>query len=415
MDLWQDTADLAPDWAPKRAAALERLQAFVPHAGTAYAKQRNFDFGPGGHGKVSRLSPWLRHRALLETEVLASTLAQHTPNAAEKFVQEVFWRGYFKGWLEHRPDVWRTYKSDLVALVDRLERDAALARRYDQAVSGQTGIACFDAWAMELVETGYLHNHARMWFASIWIFTLKLPWPLGADFFYRHLIDGDPASNTCSWRWVGGLHTVGKTYLARAANIEKFTAGRFCPNGQLAQEAPALRDERPVAIMALNWRQTNLEGRRVGWLMTEEDCHISDLTPQPPAARLVLASPTQRSVLPLGKHAIAFAPAALQDAYQYLSKHTDAPCEISVEADWAAILTTWMKIHELEVCATPRLTLGPVAKRLRQACRKADIELVEVPRRYDQLTWPHTKRGFFGLKKKITQILTDLDLRHPND
>jgi deoxyribodipyrimidine photo-lyase len=64
----------------------------------------------------------------------------------------------------------------------------------------------------ELVETGYLHNHARMWFASIWIFTLRLPWELGADFFLRHLLDGDAASNTLSWRWVAGLHTKGKHY-----------------------------------------------------------------------------------------------------------------------------------------------------------------------------------------------------------
>ena len=50
-----------------------------------------------------------------------------------------------------------------------------------------------------------MHNHVRMWFASIWIFTLNLPWQLGADFFMQHLLDGDPASNTLSWRWVAGI------------------------------------------------------------------------------------------------------------------------------------------------------------------------------------------------------------------
>ena len=60
-----------------------------------------------------------------------------------------------------------------------------------------------------------------MWFASIWIFTLRLPWELGANFFYDHLLDADPASNTLSWRWVTGLQTQGKIYLATENNIEK--------------------------------------------------------------------------------------------------------------------------------------------------------------------------------------------------
>ena len=100
---------------------------------------------------------------------------------------------------------------------------------YRAAIDGETGIECFDAWSAELCETGYLHNHARMWFASIWIFTLKLPWRLGADFFYRHLLDGDAASNTLSWRWVAGLHTRGKPYAARADNIATYSGGRFTP------------------------------------------------------------------------------------------------------------------------------------------------------------------------------------------
>ena len=116
------------------------------------------------------------------------------------------------------------------ALRGRAGRGGAVGRGAGGG-GGATGIDCFDAWARELVATGYLHNHARMWFASIWIFTLRLPWELGADFFLRHLIDGDPASNTLSWRWVAGLQTAGKTYLATAENIARFTGGRFAPQG----------------------------------------------------------------------------------------------------------------------------------------------------------------------------------------
>ena len=212
---------------PRPEAARARLQAFLPQSGKRYASQRNFDFGPGKHQKVSAMSPWLRHRIILETEVLEAVLGAQSAASAEKFIQEVFWRGYFKGWLEHRPEVWQRYRRRVTDLLGQLETDAALHARYEDAVGGRTGIACFDAWVQELLETNYLHNHARMWFASIWIFTLRLPWELGADFFFRHLVDGDAASNTCSWRWVGGLHTAGKTYLARAANIREYTAGRF--------------------------------------------------------------------------------------------------------------------------------------------------------------------------------------------
>ena len=79
-----------------------------------------------------------------------------------------------------------------------------------------------DRFARELIATGYLHNHARMWWASFWVHVERLPWELGADFFFRHLLDADPASNTLSWRWVAGLQTRGKSYLVRRSNLRRF-------------------------------------------------------------------------------------------------------------------------------------------------------------------------------------------------
>lgn len=398
------------NWSPEREDAIKHLHAFAPMTGATYAKQRNFDFGEGKHDKVSRLSPWLRHRIITEQEVLAATLDYHSVRQAEKFIQEVFWRGYFKGWLEHRPDIWRYYKTDLVALVDRLEKDAPLDRDYAAAVSSQTGIECFDVWVNELIQTGYLHNHARMWFASIWIFTLKLPWQLGADFFYRHLLDGDPASNTCSWRWVAGLHTVGKTYLARADNIEKFTAGRFSPRGQLASTAFALEDSRPVSITAPSFSNPDLVGRRIGLLVTEEDCLPESLSTPHPEAVLVLTGSTPRSVLPLGDVTARFASSALKRRVEPLETHFDVCVSVSDEIDWSDSLSTWIKANNLDVCVTSRLPIGPVARRVKRAFREASIELVELTRMYDQCAWPHAKRGFFGLKKKIPQILSEIGL-----
>ena len=107
------------------------------------------------------------------------------------------------------------------------------------AIEGKTNIECFNQWVIELKENNYLHNHTRMWFASIWIFTLELPWQLGAEFFMQHLYDGDAASNTLGWRWVAGVQTQGKHYLASEWNIKKFTNNRF-QNIKLNENAPPI-------------------------------------------------------------------------------------------------------------------------------------------------------------------------------
>lgn len=182
---------------PTRAAGLAALADFVASAGRTYAENRNYDHGPERRENISMLSRYLRYRLVTEEEVIAAVHARHPGEAAGKFIQEVLWRTYWKGWLQLRPAVWEDYLVDVM----RIEAQLGGARRdYERALAGNTGIDCFDAWIGELVEHGYLHNHARMWFASIWIFTLRLPWQLGAALFWRHLYDGDPASNTLSWR-----------------------------------------------------------------------------------------------------------------------------------------------------------------------------------------------------------------------
>ncbi|MEM9285228.1 MAG: FAD-binding domain-containing protein [Pseudomonadota bacterium] len=382
----------------------------MPNAGASYAQRRNFDLGPADRGNVSALSPWLRHRALLETEVLRAVLDNHTRSSAEKFVQEVLWRGYFKGWLEHYPDVWTRYTSRLGELADQLDQDRSLARRYADAVQGKTGFDCFDAWASELVEVGYLHNHARMWFASIWVYTLRLPWELGADFFLRHLLDADPASNTCSWRWVGGLHTKGKTYLARAENIETFTEGRFRLDGDFATLAPPLDEpELPWPIPIAPTQAQPQEGR-VGLIVTEEDCSPESLPlRRTPTAVLVLRTPTKRSLWPMGDIAHSFVSGVLADAAARAETAFSLPVDVCDGDQWTKVIADWSKAHELDAAVTARLPMGPVRTRLLKAMEGYGLPLVEVVRPYDEIVWPHTKRGFFALKKQIPSILDQLE------
>jgi len=271
------------DPVPTRAEALARLDAFRPRMGRRYAAGRNTDAGPGAHRAVSGLSPWISRRLLTEPEVIAAALDDHGPEEAEKFVQEVVWRGYFKGWLEQRPQVWDDYRRGLEADLAGLEADRARARAVRAACDGRTGLDCMDAWAEELVTTGYLHNHARMWFASIWIFTLDLPWRVGADFFYRHLLDGDAASNTLSWRWVAGLHTRGKPYAADAQNIRRFTNGRFAPRpSDLAEVSEGLESTEPDGLPPLQPLRRPVAPDATlptALLITDQDCCVEDFAP----------------------------------------------------------------------------------------------------------------------------------------
>jgi deoxyribodipyrimidine photo-lyase len=402
---------------PSRRAGLQRLQDFLPGAGTRYARSRNFDLGPGRHANVSMLSPYLRHRLVVESEVLQTVLQHHSAGAAEKFIQEVFWRAYFKGWLERRPSVWTDYRQSVDVLLRSLDEDPDLARRYAEAIDGNTGIDCFDAWAQELVSRGYLHNHTRMWFASIWAFTLGLPWQLGADFFLRHLIDGDPASNTLSWRWVCGLHTRGKTYLARASNIARFTHDRFSPQGQLATNAPALTEAQEHPLLPL--RATDALGpvERCGLLVTEEDCFPeSVIGDRAPVAALGIVATRLRSPLPVGRHAVRFAELAVGDAVARVADHFTIDAAMSTADDCSEALTEWASRHGLESVVTAYAPVGPVASILDEARGKLaqrGIRLLQLRRRYDDLTWPHASRGFFQLRKQIPSLLEALAVAEP--
>ena len=227
-----------------RAKAIEKLDRFVERNLSDYSKLRNFDFGPDKRSNVSCLSPYITHGVLNEVEIIKKSLAKYSFNKNEKFIQEVLWRTYWKGWLELRPSVWSDYIISLNSIREKYKENI----NYLRAMEGKTNIECFDEWVKELKTHNYLHNHTRMWFASIWIFTLDLPWQLGAEFFLKHLYDGDAASNTLGWRWVAGIQTQGKHYLASEWNIKKFTNNRF-QNIKLNENAPPKMADKTYSII----------------------------------------------------------------------------------------------------------------------------------------------------------------------
>ncbi|MEM8693513.1 MAG: FAD-binding domain-containing protein [Pseudomonadota bacterium] len=400
-------SDALDHFPPNRIAALERLARFVPHAGRTYMSRRNHDLGPGRHDGVSQLSPYIRTRLLTESDVLEAVLGRHSLRGAEKFVQEVYWRTYWKGWLEMRPGVWTAYQRDLSRVLDDVQTQSGLRNAWEAACKGETGIECFDAWAQELVETGYMHNHARMWFASIWIFTLGLPWELGADFFLRHLLDGDPASNTLSWRWVGGLQTRGKTYLARPSNIAKYTEGRFRPT-DLAPDAPALSGELAPDRQPLMPGQTFDPALRTGLVLHDDDLSPGFVFSQglTPVATTVLNGRAKLSPLKVAPHVIDFARAAADDTIVRFGERLGPVGHSESVND----LVAWAEEHELEQIVAPYAPVGPnsdVLCGLRGHDNAVDLRLVQ--RDYDSAAWPYATAGFFKFKEKIPSLVGGLE------
>ncbi|MCH8479557.1 MAG: DNA photolyase FAD-binding protein [Wenzhouxiangella sp.] len=387
---------------------------FAPHAGREYARCRNSDFGPNRRENVSALSPWVRYRILTERDVVAQALSLHSATAAEKFIQEVFWRTYWKGWLEMRPVVWQDFLSERDQVRNRLQMDAEQTALFQRAEQGRTGIEGFDDWARELVNTGYLHNHARMWFASIWIFTLKLPWSLGAEFFLRHLLDAVPASNTLSWRWVAGHQPRAKLYLARPDNIAKYTDGRFQPRGLAEQAEPLDGPEPPSAQaipQAISQHKSDFNGQAL--LLTPEDLHPESLIEGRgrPAQVLVAGPDAFAPDWPWGEKARAFLDGAVDDTVARVSA-MEVPVKRIDSLDVAA-LRDQARTHELQQILTPYTPVGPVADRLamlQQALTADGIALERVRRDWDEQAWPHARRGFFAFRKHIPDLLKQAGL-----
>ena len=392
-----------------RAEGHARLERFAPNMGRDYAQGRNFDRGAGAHRDVSMLSPYIRRRLLTEQEVIATAIKSQGAEASAKFIDEVIWRSYFKGWLEQRPEVWDSYAAGLRQDLAKMQGDAGLRHAVHAAETGQTGLSYFDSWALELIETGYLHNHARMWFASIWIFTLKLPWRVGADFFLRHLLDGDPASNTLSWRWVAGLHTRGKPYVAQADNIARFTNERFVPRAQeLTQNAAGLEALEPDGLPAFKVPRSPLAPQRqlpTALLLTEEDCRIEDF----PIEELIcttaatLAASPLRSPREVARRVVQFEASALADVAQR-SGLAVSSMALGAPSD----LAQWALQSGAEQIVTPYVPVGPLRDWLVRAKPELDaagISLAEWRRDWDATIWPYATAGFFKVKKQIPKFL----------
>jgi deoxyribodipyrimidine photo-lyase len=394
---------------PSRAAALERLQDFSPKAGQDYGEGRNYYSSANDPGAVSALSPYLRSGVVSQTEVLNAVLAHHSAKAADRFITEVLWRSYWQGWLALRPNVWDAYQTDLKRLFNEVQTQSGLRQRWEAACLGQTGIAPFDDWASELATTGYLHNHTRMWFASIWVHTLGLPWQLGADFFLRHLLDGCPASNTLGWKWVAGIQTIGKPYMATAENIAKFTDGAYPTVPGLAQtpaDIPALPHPERQPL----WETRRPDPSLCSALVLHEDdlnplyAAASDISLKDNVCLIPTASQTPWQMAP---HVVAFRERALADAQSRLG---DRIGEAGPSVNDADTLAIWARQSGVKQLVTADAPVGPTKTVLDAYDKLTDAPpLVRIRAPLNAAAWPLATAGFFKFRKHIPDLLAGLD------
>ena len=385
-------------------AAYCALEDFLPRAGRDYASSRNTDTGRGKRKNVSQLSPWVRTRLIPEWKIVEQVLEQHSKSAASKFIDEVCWRTYWKGWLQLRPTIWDDYLNELETQLNEWGEN----KLYVDTIGSHSGIDCLDAWTQELIETGYLHNHARMWYASIWIHTLQLPWTLGAAFFLTHLLDGDPASNTLSWRWVAGLHTPDKTYLAQPGNIRKYTNNHFEVNEPLAEKPLLLKGTPLPKSRKLDSLAEPSDNEKLGLLVQEDDIGAPDWICKEFEVHTVAGIFLKDSYMEnnIADKVAAFRLACLKDA---LGENTN--CLASIEAT-----VIWAKSEQLDAVIMAEIPIGlwnkPILQ-LKAALKQCDIELYFTRHWWDATLHPHAKAGFFRFKKAIPEALTKLtDLSH---
>ena len=374
---------------PSRAGAVERLSNFIENGLLNYSKSRNFDYGPDRRSNISCLSPYISHGVIKEQEVIDRSLKKYSFIKNEKFIQEIFWRIYWKGWLELRPNVYIDFINDL----KKLKKDFKENKNYLNALEGKTNVECFNYWVNELKTFNYLHNHSRMWFASIWIFTLGLPWQLGAEFFMKYLFDGDCASNTLGWRWVAGVQTKGKNYLASEWNIKKFTDNRF-NNIKLTENARSIIDERNYEIKKINLSNPQIESNKI-LLVYENNLSFenSDFK-ENKFKKIFLISNNKNREIKLSEKVIDFKEQLLNDQKQSLRKNA-LECEIlNIEET--------KNIDENFYCLYPN-----VGENLNFMNLNEIKNFHFLYRKIDQYSWQYCNKGFFNFKNFIPKIIKE--------
>jgi deoxyribodipyrimidine photo-lyase len=174
-----------------------------------YSASRNYT-----NGAVTRLSPWIS-RGVISTKTIYQRLRANGFKTVdmESLVKELCWRDYFQR-------VWQN--KDIDQDLKQTQEPILHHQLPDALPKAETGIEALDQAIHELYKTGYMHNHCRMYISSVTCNIAQAHWKTPAQWMYYHLLDGDWASNACSWQWVAGSNS-GKKYVANQENINRYT------------------------------------------------------------------------------------------------------------------------------------------------------------------------------------------------
>jgi hypothetical protein len=372
-----------------RKEALDVLENYLEKDISNYTVQRNFDFGPHNRTNISCLSPYITHRLLSEYEVTKKVLSKYPYQKVEKFIQEIFWRVYWKGWLELRPKVWTDFVDDL--------KNVENTNEYEKAIKGETNIDCFNDWIKELKENNYLHNHTRMWFASIWIFTLKLPWQKGAEFFLRELYDGDAASNTLSWRWVAGIQTKGKNYIAQNWNINKFTNNKY-KNFKLDENPQPIIDQREYKISPIIIGNNETKSDMLIFFENELNFQNFNINSYKKVCCILLSNEERQ--IKLGNKVLEYKKDIIKNQIQNSGLNIEC-----IEGN---------KFIELSSCEKKFDVIYPCVGEnmffLKRIIKKNNLMINYLVRNEDKYCWQFSNKGYFNFKSNIPKILSQFKL-----
>ena len=374
-----------------RAKAVDQLNNFIEQNLTDYSKLRNFDFGPDNRSNISCLSPYITHGIINELEVIDKSLKKFSFAKNEKFIQEVLWRVYWKGWLELRPNVWSDYLIELGKVKDEFKNN----QNYLDAIEGKTNVDCFNQWVIELKENNYLHNHTRMWFASIWIFTLELPWQLGAEFFMQHLYDGDTASNTLGWRWVAGVQTQGKHYLASEWNINKFTNNRF-KNIKLNENAKPISSDKIYSVTNKSFENSEIsEDKTLLIFENNMTFEFSDFKEHKFKKILLVSNDTNRTIK-LSEKVLKFKANLLEDQ--------------KIRLEEKSINCETININDLKNITEDVYAIYPTVGENLDFIQNNQLKNIKfLYRKLDQFSWQYCNKGFFNFKNYIPKIIANFN------
>ena len=372
-----------------RKEALDVMERYIENNISDYTAKRNFDFGPQNRKNISCLSPYITHRLISEYEVAKKTLSKYPYQKVEKFIQEIFWRVYWKGWLELRPKVWTDFVEDTKNIENTNE--------YEKAINGETNIDCFNDWVKELKENNYLHNHTRMWFASIWIFTLKLPWQKGAEFFLRELYDGDAASNTLSWRWVAGIQTKGKNYIAQNWNINKFTNNKY-KDLKLNENPQPIIDQRDYKVSPLSISNNETASDKLVFFENELDFQFFNIDNHKKVYCILLANDERQ--VKLGSKVL--------DYKKNLIKNQIQNSGLKIEfIEGNKFIELSNKDKDFDIVYP---SIGENMSFLKRVIKKNNLNINYLTREEDNYCWQFSNKGYFNFKSNIPKILSQFKL-----